>query len=713
MLLGQHWILWSEARQRYVDLSRYLDEQERRWRQLPVMNRLMLWYMLTHARTTENPPVLTYQPGPDQIDADLAAVFDSCVKHVWQDSGMVAVIDKLMAYLLPGGRAHLKSRIDPNGGEEIELIGPAILQLLSGDGQAILGEDGNPIQRETDGPVPFGRDGEPRAQLLEDDDGKLYYDETGEPDTMSEGRIVVDVLSCLEVRAEWGPSDWHDKAWHMQRSFLSPEQAFDTYGEELEPDITGSHAEEVGTLMRMMYGSGLFGAADHRETVTMETQVEYVSIYEFWHRPARFPGMEREGRLMTVTGGGEVLRDGGRFARFKHTSPIRCFDFVSIFGRSQGTSPQEMLNGPTRSRNRIIGQILEHSTKVSNPIMLYDTGAGIDESKVTGRPGSRVGANFQGLAGDPIRFVQPPSLSRDPYESYNMLTSEFDDLGNVRGAEGAPPTRDPSGELVKELRFNSDRFIGPTLRRATIEMARMADDWRVLMPLIWDVEKVISIAGDDEIARTVTVYPELFTEGNINIMPEVESMLPEGRGERQQRVERMYDKGLFGMPGTPEAVNTYLDLARFPHMGRASRMGGVDRSTAAQNVGKLLMGAQAIQIPLFQWYDYGVHLYVLDRHLKSPEYLKNDPQVQMQMTIYRQLLVAAGVTAAQLQMQEQALMQAGAAAGAAAGMAGDPQNPAAAGGSAAPGMPSQVAPGPPDRGPTSAIPSRPSKVANG
>jgi hypothetical protein len=240
----------------------------------------------------------------------------------------------------------------------------------------------------------------------------------------------------------------------------------------------------------------------------------------------------------------------------------------------------------------------------------------------------------------------------------------------------------------------------------------MADDWRVLMPLIWDVEKVITIAGDDEIARTVTVYPELFTQGRINIMPEVESMLPEGRGERQLRVERMYDKGLFGMPGTPEAVNTYLDLARFPHMGRASRLGGVDRSTAAQNVGKLLMGAKAIEIPLFQWYDYQVHLYVLDRHLKSPEYLKNDPAIQMEMTLFRQLLVSAGMMASQLQAQEMMLMNAAGMAGAAAGAAGDPQNPGAAGGSVAPGAPQQVAPGPPDRGPTNAIPSKPSRVAN-
>jgi hypothetical protein len=104
------------------------------------------------------------------------------------------------------------------------------------------------------------------------------------------------------------------------------------------------------------------------------------------------------------------------------------------------------------------------------------------------------------------------------------------ELGNIAGAEGTPPTADSSGELVKELRYNSDRFVGPTARRSVTELGRMAEDWQVMIPLIWDEQKVIRVAGDDLIASTLTVMPHLFDEGNVNIQPDVESMLPEGRG---------------------------------------------------------------------------------------------------------------------------------------------------------------------------------------
>src|SRR5690606_35086894 len=49
MLLGQQWIVWSEMRQRYINLADTLSDDEKRWRHMPVLNRLFLWYVLLHA----------------------------------------------------------------------------------------------------------------------------------------------------------------------------------------------------------------------------------------------------------------------------------------------------------------------------------------------------------------------------------------------------------------------------------------------------------------------------------------------------------------------------------------------------------------------------------------------------------------------------------------------------------------------------------------
>jgi hypothetical protein len=234
----------------------------------------------------------------------------------------------------------------------------------------------------------------------------------------------------------------------------------------------------------------------------------------------------------------------------------------------------------------------------------------------------------------------------------------MDYLGNLEGAEGAPPTRDASGELVKELRFNTDRFLGPTMRRAAGVMGRVVEDWMALLPSIWDEEKIIAYAGEDSVTRTVTVLPQMFEEGAVNVHVDIESMLPEGRGERQTRIYRMYADGLLGMPGSPEARKAYFDLARFPHMGRAIRPGGVHRSTAEQENGRLVQGVPAAEIQTFQWYDNEIHLWIHEEFMASPEFLKLDPQVQNEFHQHwivhkaiQQLQMEAQM-AAQLQMQQ-------------------------------------------------------------
>lgn len=684
MLLGQQWIVWSDMRGKYIDLSETLKDDERRWRHMPVMNRLFLWYVLMHARMTENPPVISWQAGPDRIDSQLAEVMDTVFKHVWTDVGMTEVLDRMFAWMIPSGRTFLKSRIDLTKGAPIKAEGPAELELLNSMGSPILGADGNPIRRRIEESVPHGPDGEPLGKLI---DGQGFVPQEGaEAHIYTEGGIAVDVLTALEARGEWGPSPWHHKGWHCHRSLLTPEQFWEAYGVEVEPDIKGQQAEDVGVVWRLLHSTGLFGAADGKAGGEgMDGASSFVSVYEYWQRPGRFPGTERTdsspgGRLLTVTGGNHVVRDGVRTAAFEFTSPIRCFDFVNLPGRSSGSSPQEQMNGPQRTRNRMHAQIFMHATRAANPTKVVDRGSGIQEGQLSNIPGEEVMVDRKGSTVMPIEYVATPSLGREVFDAADRLAHETDQLGSIAGTEGASPTEDASGELVKELRYNADRPIASPMRRAVFELARMGLDWKVMLPTVWDQEKIIAITGEDHIARTVAVWPELFEKGTVNASPAIESMLPEGRGERQQRVRMMYADGIYGMPGTPQAIHAYLEQARFPHMSQAHRPGGVDRTTAAQNVGKLLQGTPASEIPVFPWYDFQIHIWVVEQFMKSPEYLKVDPAQQQEFVVHRLILKEAQLQAAVEEMGQSLTLEAATASiqqgmtGAPAG--GDPNKPA-------------------------------------
>lgn len=640
MLAGHQWDVYSTILNKWVDISRFLTDSERRWRQRPVVNRLLYWYMLTHARMTENPPVVSFQPSTgDRYDAMLAEVMDTVFKTLWKETEMVERVDQLFAWMIPGGAAYLRSRIDPSRGPSRSLMGPAAIPGYGDQGEMYVPN------------APYGRDGTPLAQAT----GPEQYEMTGDPYAMPEGVLEVCVHGPLEVRSAWNNLPFHRKHWHLLRQYLTPEQVWDAWGVDVEPDTTGEEAQGAGELQRMLFGAGYFGSAENRPGsggyANMNAQ-ELVCVNELWVAPTAAEPDMQNGRLL-VTTKEKVIQDGPRPFDLKNTSPIHRFDFVNLPGRPHGTTPQEMLNPIQRAYNRGWAQMLEHRNLVANPIQIIDGQSGIEESQLTNKPGLQITANRRpGVA--PLEFVPPPPLSQDVYKAQDSLEKQIDFLGNLEGAEGTPPTRDASGELVKELRFNTDRFIGPTMRRATIGMGRVVSDWMAMLPVIWDEEKVIAYAGEDNVVRTVTVTPDMWDQGAVNVHVDVESMLPEGRGERQARIYRMYADGLLGEPGTPEARKTYFDLANFPHMGRAARPGGVHRATAEQENGQLVQGAPAEQVPIYEWYDNQVHLWIHEEFMASPEFLKLDEMARMQFVqhwmAHRQIL--------EMQMMEQAMMEA-------------------------------------------------------
>lgn len=648
MIAGQHWSVFDPLTQTFLDPTRWMSDEERRWRQRPVFNRILPWYILTHSKLTENPPIVTFLPGPDRIDEELAATMDPIFKTLWRECGMTDTHDRLMAWMIPGGSAYLSARIDLSRGPIRVWSGPADVPVVNEDGTPLTDEQGQPVTAPAED-VPFDAEGNPLAVYTMD--GQLQP--TGAPHQTREGALVNDVLSPLEVRGEWGPTPWHLKAYHLTRTFLTPEQVWEQYGVEVEPDLSGPDVASHQELHRLLFGAGYFGASSGMagsEFARTAAVSGLCTVTTLWHRPIVAPmptadggatgieGMVETpdnpgGRLCVVTPH-KVLTDGPRPVAYPYTSPITQFGFVRVPGRPQDTTPQEGLNAANRAYNRGFAQILEHRNLVTNPIGLIDSASGLEEADFTNQPGVHYVVNMRASV-EPVRYVAPPPLSADVYQTQEMLLREIDALGMTQNSTGELPGRDASGELVKELRFDTDRYLGATQRRNVEAYARHIEAWMKLIPTLWDQPKLIQYAGEDNVARTLTVLPEMFAEGKVNVVPDLESMLPEGRGERQSRVYRMYLDGMFGMPGTPPALDAFFELANFPHLGRAGKVGGVDRTMAEHILGALVQGVPAEQIPYFEWYNDDVHLLVLENYMKAPEYLKLAPEAQRAMGLVR------------------------------------------------------------------------------
>ncbi len=159
-LAGQHWWVYHHLLG-WKDITYWMSDEEKRWRQRPVFNRILPWFILTHARMTENPFICTYLPGPDRRDAELAEMLDILHKKKWRDMKMTDVWDRCAGWLIAAGAVFPQTRIDLNKGEWQKWIGTAELPLIGPDDMPIINErTGEPITQKV-GDVPFDENGEP------------------------------------------------------------------------------------------------------------------------------------------------------------------------------------------------------------------------------------------------------------------------------------------------------------------------------------------------------------------------------------------------------------------------------------------------------------------------------------------------------------------------------------------------------------------------
>lgn len=672
MVCNQQWNYFDGANGQYIDVAQWFTAEEQKWRQLPTINEELRWFQNIHSRLTENPPILTWLPGPDQVDAQLAETLDTLAKHDWRSAQMPSLWPEVVMWVLIAGRGHCVSHLDLTKGAWRPWTGRARIPLWDGrsmdqEGKPapLVGPDGEPVLTEQEIPeVPIKHDGKPNAVMAPN--GEVLV--TGKGHMERSGGVGNYVPSPLQVRGEWGPQPWHQKRWHSVMRFMSPEEVWANWQVEVEPDVNVEGAANVNILERVLYGAGFYGTSRGLTGGSgypgADVKGPLCTIIERWDAPLGFdprllgtwaePMMEtpdfpenpetgepavqgNPGGRHQVVSPNTVIIDGPREARWPFTSPIRTWDLIRVPGRPRGMTNLETLHSPQRTLNKMTHLAQEGVGLNAAPQRVLFEGFGIELDDVNNAPNKVYQATGVPSEHPPIQFLTPPPMNPDLWRLMGVMRDNLTRLGGLDGTEGAPPAPDASGEAIKEIRFNSDRDLGDFARRSAEEFGRQAEDYRALYPLIYTMPQVITITGDENAATTIAVYPELFAEGNVRVQADAESMLPEGRGERQARAAWMWKNGAFGDPRDPaawsKATDTFLTISRFPSYSKLARPGGVDRETAEIENGRLMMGAPGQ--PVLPWYDDAVHLMYHEKFMKSVAFLKAPKPVQMAFEYHR------------------------------------------------------------------------------
>jgi hypothetical protein len=270
------------------------------------------------------------------------------------------------------------------------------------------------------------------------------------------------------------------------------------FGVDVRAEREGA-ATDIGEIERLLYGTGFFGAASNagRARMTQNGEHEgYVEVTQMWEAPCSYGG-PGEGRRL---GRRALARDDARSraarwrapAAFPHTSPLNTFEFVRIPGRNGGTTPVEALTPIQRAYNAAHGMVREHVNLNSNPKAVIDQGSG---SRPASSPTSRARTTCCNAAPACRRSsTSARPRSRRTCTRCCRCSARSSTTSASRTREDTSNPGD-SGEKVKEVRFNTDRFLGPTMRRSAGEYGRVFANWRVMLPLIWDMETTISLRG--------------------------------------------------------------------------------------------------------------------------------------------------------------------------------------------------------------------------
>jgi len=667
MLSGRQWDMYIQGLNDFVDLSSYFAVDDERWRKYPVFNWVAHYYKLTLSKLTENPPGIGYLPrNPDERSARLAQVMEPIFKSAWITMDMPEMIFDLYGWVIAGARGITKLVWNPDLGPADDYVGEAAITLLTGDGfqRRVLSQAPyvqvperddflpyilNPVAKDEQGsPISDPETGEPVFLPVEDAEEGIKF---GEPQRSRLGDLECQVICPAAVITPHGPTPFHRKPWYAHSYPMHVDEIQGRWGVEVEPEqLTFDEVMEL----KLQYGThfGMPGKGSQGFGLSKISDVslrDMAMVRELWMRDVPDHPILSRGRLIIGTADHVLYDEINPYwvegSQQEAVMPFEAFDLVKFPFRQEGHSDIEIIAPINRAINRRLGGAMDSVDFNEQPTRLVKRQAQIDENPDEyNKPGAKVEyTDTNGRA--PMEILAAADLPRGSIDLANLLQNWMQMLASQPlGSEGLPVTTDPSGELQREVRFDTDRVWGATLRKHGYAWSRFALKVGGIYGACLSDERMLALSGIDNGWDFVAVHPEMF-QGTVHAYPLPESMVLETRQEKQNRLLAF----AAAFPEVPREI--FIDLMGYPDLARLARPGGPAWAMAERENLEMLLGAFP---PVLPEHDHPAHILSHRRRQQSVEYRNAPPQVQAAMRAHLQLH--------ELLQQQEAIRQIGLAA---------------------------------------------------
>jgi hypothetical protein len=247
------------------------------------------------------------------------------------------------------------------------------------------------------------------------------------------------------------------------------------------------------------YGSA-FGSSTYtrsnRDTEALYTEDPVVLVIETWIRTHAVDteGMEDGTARVTdrwkciVTCGDVCLME--KFADEIFGFNTHPYDKMNLFdtGEWYGPSLVEFLTSPQESINRLLQQVEHNIMLIGNPILLQTARAGVRQTTITNRPGTRLDGSPQNTG-----WMAPPQLHPDTFRLIEYLESKMESIAGLyaimRGAmpQGRNATdtintvQDAAFVRVRATLRNLERMLRSVCQKMTANNAEFYTEPRIAL----------------------------------------------------------------------------------------------------------------------------------------------------------------------------------------------------------------------------------------
>lgn len=540
--------------------------------QIPVtVNRIGAFVEARQAKLTKSRPIGRVIPNTtDPLDVRAAKYSDQLLMHIWRAIDMDAEMDQMTIVELITGNAFIKTVWDPTSGQYIE-------------------------------------------QTVQQEPGYVEIDEEGlVKEKIFMGEVSSKYKSPFSVLVPFdNVSKICDQDWVLERDHFSISEC-----ERLYPHLKGKIKTEGQDQTRTQFEqtvekltSTLLFAHKTKEHIREDSINSEILVKTLWIKPN--PQFNRG--LVIVVIGDQLAHIG----KFPHDYGYNIYPIVHFKEKNDGfhfwqQSTVERLIPLQKCINMVKRHKATSMALMGNPKWLIAKGSQVSEESMDDTTGEVIEYNSQ------FPMPQPAVISPLPEyvtEFEQSLIIDFRDVSNQREATSVPNTLTAAVALQTFAEL-SEESLSPIVKRFARGLELVSEQQLLLANEEYIEPRKVKIIGEDgKVGVQYLKAVDLRYSTDVHI--EAESMIPELRGQKLQRLIDLWDRRIITDP------NEFLSVMRYGNFDELVSKREKMVEQVALDIMQMKKGKQAEIHPA---QNHMLYVQQLSEFVQTPEFMQLIPE---------------------------------------------------------------------------------------